>query len=88
MAVFDVGVPAAAAASGGSGSLVGFGILLFLGAIVYLFPAIIASSRKHANSTPICLLNIFFGWTVLGWIGALIWSTTANVKKNISREGA
>ena len=78
MATFDVGTPAAS--SGGNGDLIGFGVLLFVGAVAYLFPAILASSRKHANSTPICLLNIFLGWTFIGWIAALIWSTTANVK--------
>lgn len=78
MATFDVGTPAAT--SGGSGDLIGMGVLLLIGAVAYLLPALIASQRKHANSTPICLVNILFGWTLLGWVVALIWATTSNVK--------
>lgn len=78
MATFDVGTPAAT--SGGSGDLIGMGVLLFIGAVVYLIPAIVASQRKHQNATPICLVNILLGWSVLGWIVALIWATTSNVK--------
>ncbi len=44
--------------------------------IPYFVPSIIAFARKHRNAVPILLLNIFLGWTLLGWIGALIWSLT------------
>jgi hypothetical protein len=42
----------------------------------YFLPTIIASSRSHRNSTAIFLLNLFLGWTFLGWLGALIWAVT------------
>lgn len=48
-------------------------ILVFLAAL-YFIPAIVASIKKHPYSTGVFLLNLFLGWTVLGWIGALIWS--------------
>lgn len=51
--------------------------LLLLGSVVYFLPALIASRRKHANAMPIFLLNLLLGWSVLGWIGALIWCATA-----------
>lgn len=53
--------------------------LLVLGLLIalYFLPAIIAARRGHRNRTPILLLNLFLGWTVIGWVGALIWSTTA-----------
>lgn len=50
----------------------------------YLLPSIIAAVRKHNNSNAICLTNIVFGWTILGWVIPLIWSVTDNVKE---REG-
>jgi len=43
---------------------------------IYFVPTIIAATRKHQNSVQIFLLNIFLGWTFLGWVAALIWSTT------------
>lgn len=44
---------------------------------VYFLPAIIAKVRHHSNTMPILLLNVFLGWTILGWLGALIWCATA-----------
>ena len=49
-------------------------IFLMLIVLVYLLPGVIASNRKHHNRVPIWLVTIFFGWSVLGWFGALIWS--------------
>lgn len=45
----------------------------------YFFPTIIASNRKHRNKSPICLVNLIFGWTFIGWVFALIWAMTDNV---------
>lgn len=39
---------------------------------LYFLPAIIAAVRHTHNSTGILLLNIFFGWTVIGWFIALL----------------
>jgi hypothetical protein len=43
----------------------------------YFLPTLIASFRKHHNSAAICVTNIFFGWTIVAWFAALIWSFTA-----------
>jgi hypothetical protein len=43
----------------------------------YVFPSIIAWHRDHHQKVAILLLNLLLGWTVLGWIGALIWAATA-----------
>lgn len=47
--------------------------------ILYFVPAMIATARNHPNRTPIFMLNLFLGWTFLGWVAALIWSFTAVV---------
>lgn len=47
---------------------------------VYFLPAIIAASREHHQGGSIFVLNLFLGWTVLGWVIALIWSVSA-IKK-------
>ena len=56
--------------------------LLILGILVpYFLPAIIASARNHHQRLAIFVLNLFLGWTFLGWLLALIWACTA-VKKD------
>jgi hypothetical protein len=55
---------------------VGLGIIFFLIAC-YFLPTFIAAIRGHANCLGILLLNIFLGWTLIGWVGALVWSVLA-----------
>ncbi len=45
--------------------------LLFFGAL-YFLPAIVAAVRHTHNATGILLLNLFLGWTLIGWIVALV----------------
>lgn len=45
---------------------------LFLGLIFYFVPTAVAQYRKAANFTTVLLINIFLGWTAIGWIVALI----------------
>ncbi|MHA6289615.1 superinfection immunity protein [Maricaulis sp. CAU 1757] len=45
--------------------------------IVYFIPALIALIRGHDNGFAIFLTNLLFGWTIIGWFIALIWSFTA-----------
>lgn len=47
---------------------------------VYFMPAVIAGNRKHNNAAPILLINLFLGWTGIGWFIALVWASTDNVK--------
>jgi hypothetical protein len=51
----------------------GIGLLLVL-ACLYFLPGIIGHVRNHSSMGGIWLLNIFLGWTLLGWFVALIWS--------------
>lgn len=54
-------------------------IALFLG--VYFIPVYVASAKQSKNFTSILLLNIFLGWTFIGWVAALIWATMAEASK-------
>jgi hypothetical protein len=45
---------------------------LILSVALYFLPAIIAAVRHTHNATAILLLNLFLGWTVVGWFVALL----------------
>jgi hypothetical protein len=47
-------------------------ITLSVLALLYFLPTILAARRGH-EITVILLLNLFFGWTVLGWFALLLW---------------
>lgn len=49
-------------------------------AALYFLPTVIALKRRHANSKAIFALNLLAGWTVVGWIVAVVWSFTANTR--------
>lgn len=42
--------------------------------LFYILPGAIATTRKHPNSMAIWLVNIFLGWSIIGWVVALVWS--------------
>lgn len=45
---------------------------------VYFLPGLIGLVRRHRNGNAITALNLLAGWTVIGWIIALVWSLTDN----------
>jgi hypothetical protein len=45
----------------------------------YFTPWIIALMRGHRNKYAILTVNLFFGWTLIGWAIALAWALTDNV---------
>lgn len=49
-----------------------FGMLI--AAVLYFVPTVVAFARGHHNRVAILLLNVFLGWTVIGWVGALVWA--------------
>jgi hypothetical protein len=46
----------------------------------YFLPTIIGFRRGISSPFMLMLVNGFFGWTVLGWIGCLIWATNGATK--------
>lgn len=63
-----------------------FGWLVFVGGIVgYWLPSMIA--EKHHNRRAIEVLNLLLGWTIIGWIVALVWSLTNSPKTQDSSGG-
>ena len=60
-----------------SPSLTAFLPLVFLTAFVvgYFYPTVEAYLRDSPNLVSIAVLNVFLGWTLLGWVAALVWAT-------------
>lgn len=51
--------------------MVGLIILMVLVGL-YFLPTAIAAQRSHPNIWPIAIVNFFLGWSVLGWVAALV----------------
>jgi len=47
------------------------GIVLF---VLYWIPTFVAWTRKHPDKISILVLNLFLGWSVIGWVISLVWS--------------
>lgn len=43
---------------------------------LWLLPTIIAYARNHPRKVLVLLVDVFLGWTVVGWVVALVWSMT------------
>ena len=56
------------------GSLLLLVLLVLVGSVIYFIPTIIAIKRDHPQKLPIILINVIFGATLIGWVGALVWS--------------
>ena len=47
--------------------------LLAMVLAVYFLPTLIAGSG-HPHRLAIFLINLFFGWTLLVWVGCIVWA--------------
>jgi hypothetical protein len=45
------------------------------GFVLYFLPTIIALVRSKRDTLSIFLLNLFLGWSIIGWIIALVWAS-------------
>jgi len=57
------------------GSYVPFGLVSLA---LYFLPTIIVVARHKKNVLGPILVNVLLGWTVIGWIVALIWAVTVD----------
>ena len=49
-------------------------LLLLILLAIYFIPSVVAFGRQHYNRGAILVLNLFLGWTLLGWVAALVWA--------------
>ena len=53
-------------------------IALIIVAGMYFLPTIIAFNRNRHNKGAIFVLNLFLGWTVLGWVVSMVWAVSSS----------
>jgi len=51
-----------------------FAILVSILSLFYFLPFAIAFHKKRANTGAIFALNLFLGWSLIGWVVALVWA--------------
>jgi hypothetical protein len=54
------------------------GVFIIVALLIYFLPSLVARNKRNADA--ICILNLFLGWTLLGWIAALVWALTNEEK--------
>ncbi len=78
IAIIGLAFIAAASFAIGSGTntaaAIATGVFFLSVPALYFAPSFIAHRREHANRTAILVLNIFLGWTMIGWVIALVWA--------------
>ena len=51
-----------------------FAILISILSLFYFLPFAIAFHKKRVNTGAIFALNLFLGWSLIGWVVALVWA--------------
>lgn len=64
------------------------GAMLVAFLVIFFLPGVIASQRSHPNAPAVWLLNLFLGWTALGWVAALAWSLTERSSRHAEAANA
>jgi hypothetical protein len=54
-------------------------IVLSVGVLLYFLPTIVAAMRRLRNLAPIVVVNVLLGWSVIGWIIAMVWAVSTQV---------
>jgi len=49
--------------------------------LIYLLPALVAFGRKRQNKSAILVFNLLLGWSLIGWVIALVWAMTETNNK-------
>jgi hypothetical protein len=60
------------------------GVAILGGLTLYLLPSIEADARNSQDAQAITVFNVLLGWTVIGWIAALMWARHPAVEKRLA----
>ena len=77
-------VVAGVLAFGSAGTSGDYSLIYFMGAVLaYFLPTLIASSKSKANTGAVFALNLLLGWTIIGWIIALVWALSNSATNQV-----
>ena len=51
-----------------------FAVFITILSLFYFLPFAIAFHKKRVNTGAIFALNLFLGWTLIGWVISLVWA--------------
>lgn len=57
-------------------------IIGLVGLYIFFVPSIIANRCGHPSALAIFALNLFLGWTFVGWVLALVWALAGPDKRS------
>jgi amino acid permease len=64
-----------------------FGIVIITVSIFFAFmPALVAYSRGTKNKIPVLIINLFLGWTLIGWVIALAMAYSHDVEPKVAKK--
>ncbi|MGA3032012.1 MAG: superinfection immunity protein [Terracidiphilus sp.] len=63
-------------------------VLFVLAVLVYLLPTGLAMYRGCKATIWIGLVNVFLGWTILGWAAAMGWAASGQIREPVHPIGA
>jgi len=49
-------------------------IIAIIGLGIYFLPTFVAVVEGNKNTAAILILNLLLGWTLIGWVVALVWA--------------
>jgi hypothetical protein len=55
-------------------------VLLSVFTLGYFLPTTIAIIRRRTNTGAIFVVDLFLGWTLIGWVVALTWAVASDTK--------
>jgi hypothetical protein len=56
-------------------------VIILIGLVVYFAPTIAAQASKSKRTQGVFVVNLLLGWSVIGWIVALIWAVGSDKKE-------
>lgn len=55
-------------------------LFIIIGLLLYFLPFIVAKLRDSDRSAQVFIINLFFGWSGIGWVVALVIAVGKNKK--------
>lgn len=59
------------------------GVIVSIFTLLYLLPFSVGLIRRKENIVSIFVVNLFLGWTLVGWVIALAWAFAVDKKSTI-----